>query len=117
MHRETTENTQKEPHISNRQKEREKQKNRVSRYISLLLRHKPEIGGITLDAYGWASVPALLTATKITKAELEDIVATDEKQRYAFDETKTKIRANQGHSIKVDLELKEQIPPAVPACM
>ena len=113
MHLETDKNTTKKPHISNKQKETEKRKNRTSRYISLLLRHKPEVGGITLDTNGWASVSALLAAVKITKKELEDIVATDEKQRYAFDETKTKIRANQGHSVKVDLELKEQEPPAV----
>ncbi len=113
MHRNTSDNTTKIPHISNKQKELEKKKERVSRYISLLLRHKPEAAGIILDEHGWASVTALLAATKITMKELEDIVATDQKQRYSFDETKTKIRANQGHSIKVDLGLEAKEPPSV----
>ena len=72
--------------------------NRASRYLSYLLRHHPEAAGITLDAHGWADVDQLLAGMKkhrITRAQLEEIVAADQKQRYAFDERRTKIRANQ----------------------
>ena len=89
--------------------------NRASRYLSYLLRHHPEAAGITLDAHGWADVDQLLAGMKkhrITRAQLEEIVAADQKQRYAFDERRTKIRANQGHSIAVDVELRECEPPA-----
>ena len=89
--------------------------NRASRYLSYLLRHHPEAAGITLDAHGWADVDQLLAGMKkhrITRAQLEEIVAADQKQRYAFDERRTKIRANQGHSIAVDVELREGEPPA-----
>lgn len=91
-------------------------KKNLSVFISLILRHKPEEIGITLDKNGWASVDELLngineTGRKITFEDLEEIVKTDEKCRYSFNENKTLIRANQGHSIKVDIELKECIPP------
>lgn len=87
-----------------------------SKFISLVLRHHPEAAYIQLDAHGWADVEQLLagmrkTGRKINKAELEEIVRTDEKQRYSFNEDKTLIRANQGHSISVDVGLKEQEPP------
>ena len=90
-------------------------KTKQSKYISLLLRHKPEAGNLTLDQHGWCDVRALIKAVKdqfkgFSLADLEDIVTTDEKQRYAFNDTKTKIRANQGHSINVDVEFKELIP-------
>ena len=89
-----------------------------SRLLSLVLRHKPEEIGITLDKNGWADVKDLLKGmaargNKITMAELEDMVANNDKQRFAFNETKTKIRANQGHSIEVDLELIETQPPDI----
>ena len=90
--------------------------NRASRYLSYLLRHHPEAAGITLDAHGWADVTSLLAGMKkyqITRAQLEKIVASDAKQRYAFDATGTKIRANQGHSVAVDVELRESEPPAL----
>lgn len=92
------------------------QKDKLSVFISLVLRHKPDAAGITLDEHGWAKVDELLaginrTGRKIDWAMLEEIVRTDKKQRYCFDETKTRIRANQGHSISVDVELKEQKPP------
>lgn len=88
---------------------------RTSRYISLVLRHKPEAAGIQLDSHGWASVPELIRGVSRTHpldmALLERIVAEDEKQRYSFSEDKSKIRANQGHSIPVDVELQELKPP------
>jgi len=76
---------------------------RTSKYISLILRHKPETIGITLDEHGWADVNELISGVKrthpLTMELLEEIVRTDEKQRYSFNEDKTLIRANQGHSI------------------
>ena len=87
----------------------------LSRFISLILRHKPEVIGISLDEHGWANVDELLAGigrTKpITMEILEEIVRTDEKQRYTFNEDHTRIRANQGHSIQVDVELEEAKPP------
>ena len=89
----------------------------TSKYISLLLRHKPETIGITLDEHGWANVDELIEGVSRTypldMAALELIVAEDEKQRYSFNEDKTLIRANQGHSIPVDVELDEKEPPEV----
>ena len=87
----------------------------TSKYISLILRHKPEVIGISLDEHGWANVDELIAGVSKTHpldmAILEQIVAEDEKQRYSFNEDKTLIRANQGHSIPVDVELEETEPP------
>ena len=89
----------------------------TSKYISLILRHKPEAIGITLDEHGWANVDELIAGVSKTHPldmeALERIVAEDEKQRYSFNEDKTLIRANQGHSIPVDVELEEVEPPEV----
>ncbi|MEY8524655.1 RNA 2'-phosphotransferase [Lachnospiraceae bacterium 38-10] len=88
---------------------------KTSKYLSLILRHKPEAIGITLDEHGWANVDELIAGMAKTHAcnrdILEEIVRTDEKQRYSFNEDKTLIRANQGHSIPVDVELEEAVPP------
>ena len=69
--------------------------NRTSKYISLILRHKPEVIGITLDEHGWARVDELIAGVNrlrpLDMAGLEEIVRTDEKQRYAFNEDKTLI--------------------------
>lgn len=83
----------------------------TSKFISLILRHKPEAIGITLDNHGWANVNELIKGINIDIDTLEEIVNTDKKKRYSFNEDKTKIRANQGHSIKVDVELQEKEPP------
>lgn len=89
----------------------------TSKFISLILRHQPEVIGITLDEHGWADVEELIAGVSrthpLTMELLEEIVDTDEKQRYSFNEDKTLIRANQGHSIPVDVELPELKPPAV----
>lgn len=89
---------------------------KLSVFISLVLRHKPDAANVTLDEHGWADVGELLaginsTGRKINMDILENIVASDNKQRYGFNQDKTLIRANQGHSIPVDVELKEQEPP------
>ncbi len=87
----------------------------TSKYISLILRHKPEVIGIQLDEHGWADVSELIKGISKTRpfdmADLERIVAEDEKGRYSFNEDKTLIRANQGHSIPVDVELEKKVPP------
>lgn len=88
----------------------------TSKYLSLILRHKPETVGIRLDEHGWANVDELIAGIakthKFNMEILEEIVRTDEKQRYSFNEDKTLIRANQGHSVPVDVELDEMEPPA-----
>ena len=90
---------------------------KTSKYISLILRHKPDVIGITLDEHGWANVDELIKGVskshKLTMEMLENIVATDDKQRYSFNEDRTKIRANQGHSINVNVELEEIEPPEI----
>lgn len=93
-------------------------KDRLSVFISLILRHKPSEIGITLDKHGWANVKELIeginnSGRKIDMEALEEIVRTDNKGRYSFNENKTLIRANQGHSIPVDIEFKEVVPPDV----
>lgn len=92
-------------------------KNNISRLLSLVLRHKPETIGITLDNNGWVDVDVLIE--KLQKKEegfsfedLLEIVETNDKKRFAFNEDESKIRASQGHSISsVDLELKPITPP------
>lgn len=87
----------------------------ISKFMSLILRHKPQVIGIELDEHGWADVEELIAG--ISKSHmfnmemLEQIVETDNKQRYSFNEDKRLIRANQGHSIPVDVELEECVPP------
>ena len=86
----------------------------TSKFLSLILRHKPQIVGITLDEHGWADVDELLRRVKnLDRAKLEQIVAADEKQRYSFSADGKLIRANQGHSVPVDVELEEISPPEI----
>ena len=91
---------------------------RKSKYISLVLRHKPEAAGVALDENGWVDVADLLRGAtdhgvSITQEELAEIVDTNEKKRFVFDESGTRIRANQGHSVTVDLGLTAVDPPVV----
>ena len=91
---------------------------KVSKFLSLVLRHQPESIGLELDEEGWADVSELLRQLgKHGKAvgidQLREVVATNEKKRFAFDESGTRIRASQGHSIKVDLKLEPATPPDV----
>jgi len=89
----------------------------ISKLIAMVLRHKPEELNLTLDEHGWCAVDALIDRLNaiqpFTMEMLERIVAEDNKQRYSFNEDKTLIRANQGHSIPVDVELPEATPPAI----
>jgi len=91
---------------------------RLSKFLSLVLRHEPQRIGLTLDAAGWAEVELLLAGchrhnVRIDRATLEEVVATNEKKRFAFREDGRRIRASQGHSIKVSLGYTEQVPPAM----
>jgi len=90
---------------------------KTSIFLSLILRHKPQVIGITLDEHGRADVRELIDGISkrqpFDMAMLEEIVATDAKQRYSFNEDKTLIRANQGHSIPVDAGLDEAAPPDI----
>lgn len=97
----------------------DKQMRNTSKFISLILRHKPEVIGISLDEHGWADVRELIEGINRSEGHLldtetlEEIVRTDEKQRYSFNDDHTLIRANQGHSILVDVELEEKTPPDI----
>lgn len=90
--------------------------NNISKYMSLILRHKPDVIGIELDEHGWANVNDLISGIEkdnhgFNFELLEEIVRSDSKQRYSFNDDKSFIRANQGHSVNVDVELKEKEPP------
>ena len=86
---------------------------RRSKRLSCVLRHAPGSAGLTLDAAGWADVDALLAALGWTRAELEHVVATNDRRRFALDGTGTRIRASQGHSVAVDLGYAARTPPPV----
>ena len=91
---------------------------KISKYLSKHLRHQPERLGLTLDPGGWVAVDGLLASCTagrfpLSRKELEEVVANNDKKRFSFDSTKTLIRANQGHSVEVDLQLQPQIPPDV----
>ncbi|BAQ61284.1 RNA:NAD 2'-phosphotransferase [Geminocystis sp. NIES-3708] len=90
----------------------------ISKFLSKYLRHKPLEIGLNIDSQGWVDVEELLFICKvnnfsITKSELKEVVISSDKNRFSFDKTGTKIRANQGHSIKIDLDLKPEIPPSI----
>jgi putative RNA 2'-phosphotransferase len=89
---------------------------KLSKTLSYVLRHRPDSIGISLDKAGWCSIDELLlklnaSGTAIDRATLDRIVAADKKGRYSISEEK--IRANQGHSVEVDLGYKAKKPPAV----
>ena len=91
---------------------------KVSKYLSKHLRHQPARIGLTLEPGGWVGVDTLLDACArnhmpLSREQLNEVVAGNNKQRFAFDETGTRIRANQGHSVEVDLQLEPTVPPDV----
>jgi putative RNA 2'-phosphotransferase len=88
----------------------------LSKFLSLVLRHKPDEAGITLDASGWCDIDALIAGSAahgraFTREELLAVVASNDKQRFAISDDGLRIRANQGHSVEVDLGLQPQAPP------
>ena len=89
---------------------------RISKFLALILRHRPEAGKLKLDPEGWAEVEAVLAAVQekfgdFDRVHLEELVRTNDKKRYAFDESGQRMRASQGHSIPVDLGLEPVAPP------
>lgn len=96
----------------------EQQKRKISTFMSLVLRHKPQEIGLQLDENGWASVSEFLDkmnskGNNLDFESLEEIVATNDKKRFAFNDEKTKIRASQGHSVTIDLALQKIVPPEI----
>jgi putative RNA 2'-phosphotransferase len=90
----------------------------ISKRLSLVLRHQPQLIDIQLDSQGWVEVETLINAFSkhffpITLAELETVVAENNKKRFAFSEDKTKIRASQGHSVEIELGYQAQTPPTI----
>ena len=88
----------------------------TSKLMSLFLRHNPKAGGLSLDDAGWVDVDALLQALsakghRLDRAQLDDLVASNAKSRFAFDQTGTRIRAVQGHSVDVSLGYDPMVPP------
>lgn len=93
-----------------------KQTKRISKFLSLILRHQPQKINLTLDEYGWTKVDELIQKSndfgvKFSREELDEVVATNNKKRFSFNEDGTQIRANQGHSIKINLGYKAVEPP------
>lgn len=87
----------------------------ISKFLSLVLRHKPEEIGVNMDANGWVDVDELIEKCNLNKVNLdfetlEEVVIKDDKQRYTFNDDYTKIRANQGHTVDVDLEFETKEP-------
>lgn len=96
----------------------DKEKTKTSKFLSLILRHEPERVGLTLGEAGWVGVDELLEAVnrngaRLTREELDHIVATCNKQRFAFSEDRQRIRASQGHSVEVDLQYAPETPPEI----
>lgn len=96
----------------------EKETTRLSKFLSLVLRHQPELIGVKLNEQGWVAVDELLQkagahGNVITPEVLSYIVETNAKKRFAFDDTRQKIRASQGHSVEVELGYEPQTPPDV----
>jgi putative RNA 2'-phosphotransferase len=92
----------------------------ISKFLSLVLRHKPELIDITLDENGWTGFDELIKKSNqsdtkklptLTREIVMEVVESNEKQRFAVSEDGQRIRANQGHSVKVDLGLESQTPP------
>ena len=93
-----------------------KTEKRTSKFLSLVLRHQPQTIGIELDEAGWVDVETLLTALgkhgkPISRDALEQVVRNNDKQRFAFSPDGNQIRANQGHSVEVELEYEPSTPP------
>jgi putative RNA 2'-phosphotransferase len=91
---------------------------RISKYLSLILRHQPDVAGIQLDENGWTNVNELIERIheerpqlKLDLEVLDQVVETNNKKRFAFSEDKTSIRASQGHSLKIDMQFEAVDPP------
>lgn len=90
----------------------------TSKFLSYVLRHQPDAIGLKLDGEGWADVQDLIKLSNtdgrsLTLGLIEEVVATNDKKRFAFSDDGTKIRASQGHSVAIDLALEPVAPPEV----
>ncbi len=89
----------------------------ASKFLSLVLRHQPEIINLEIDEYGWALIDDIIALSRdkirLTRELIEEVVITSDKQRYSLSDDGKYIRANQGHSIKVNLQLHPKEPPAM----
>jgi len=97
---------------------KEQQRIKISKYLCLILRHKPEMIDVELDKHAWAITEDLLQklnfkGTKLSYEDLKEVVINDNKQRFSFSEDFKKIRANQGHSLDVNLDFLEKEPPEI----
>jgi len=94
-------------------------KKEASKYLSYILRHSPQTIGLNIDEHGWADIEELIQNTKkyknrdLTFEMIQEIVETDDKKRYVLSDDGKRIRACQGHSINVDLQLTEKAPPLI----
>lgn len=91
---------------------------KVSKFLSYVLRHRPDSIGLTLDGNGWADVAELLACSqangkRLTKELLQNVVAENDKKRFEFSGNGQKIRASQGHSLRVELAYQPKQPPAI----
>jgi putative RNA 2'-phosphotransferase len=94
----------------------DKETTKASKFLSVILRHEPERVGLKLGEAGWVNIQELLQAVNdhgipLTLEQLQHIVATSDKKRFAFSEDGLRIRANQGHSVEIDLQYSPQVPP------
>lgn len=94
------------------------QNKHISKLLSLALRHQPDVLGIRLDGEGWASVAEVLAnmtqkGLQVDRQKLQEVVETNDKKRFSFNADGSKIRANQGHSLPVDLGLQPAVPPTI----
>lgn len=90
-----------------------KERDSKSKFLSLVLRHKPEEIGLLLDKEGWAFTDELIEKAAISFEDLKEIVTSNDKKRFIFSDDLVKIRANQGHSIEVELNLEPVSPPDI----
>jgi putative RNA 2'-phosphotransferase len=96
----------------------EKRKKKISKFLSLILRHEPETVGLRLEENGWVPVDKLIKACgdfgrPFTLTELREVVETNDKKRFSFNASGQKIRASQGHSVEVEIEFEKRVPPLV----
>ncbi len=93
-----------------------KQLDKTSKFLSYILRHKPDAIGLQLDKFGWALISELINKAEnditLTQSLIEQTVVTNDKKRFQISDDGLRIRASQGHSIRVDLQLEPQQPPA-----
>ena len=96
----------------------EKERKKKSKFLSLVLRHQPDRIGIELDEAGWVDVEVLMSALTrhnkgMSRSMLDEVVRTNDKQRFSFNENGTRIRANQGHSVAIELGYEPATPPEI----